>query len=599
VAYSYVLYTGNGTTTNYTFPFEYLNASDIKVRVNGVLTGYTFLNESTVTISPAPSVGSIIEIRRETITESPPVDFADGSVLLERDLDLLARYNLFATQEAYDIANDGMSQNLSGSLDAQDRRIVNVANPIDPKDAVNKQSLQYDYPAVETVAQNMTSVQILASDLGAAVAYESDLGLITNPVDEGTNPGGSNIATIAENIDDIVFLANNIDDVLDTVLASEITASVTTLAAGAPATVAFNPTTTEFAFGIPTGPQGAQGPQGLQGNTGSAGLNAQMTRGSTTSRTISSSGSQVFSISSSNLGWAVGERLRAAFDATNFMEGEITSVSTNSVTIAMDYSEGSGTYSVWTLSVAGARGATGPAGPQGSVGPASVLTVTSTTSTSINTGLSRTLNYASTPTIGWAIGTRLRFAASSTVFTEGEVTAVSATSVTIATDYSEGSGTFSSWTISVAGPRGATGATGAQGPQGVQGPTGATGPQGPAGPTGPQGPEGPAGGATLTRYRYVATAGQTSFSGTDSNGLILGYTASRIDVFLNGVRLDQTDYTASNGTSIVLATGTTVGDELNVLAYGTFSVSSVPSSAITDGAITSEKLADILDLGTL
>ena len=37
MAYSYVLYTGNGTTTNFTFPFAYLNADDIKVRVNGVL----------------------------------------------------------------------------------------------------------------------------------------------------------------------------------------------------------------------------------------------------------------------------------------------------------------------------------------------------------------------------------------------------------------------------------------------------------------------------------------------------------------------------------------------------------------------------------
>jgi hypothetical protein len=69
-------------------------------------------------------------------------------------------------------------------------------------------------------------------------------------------------------------------------------------------------------------------------------------------------------------------------------------------------------------------------------------------------------------------------------------------------------------------------------------------------------------------------------------------------VYLNGVRLDQSDFTATSGTSVVLATGATVSDELNIVAYGTFSLVSVNGSAITDNTIIVDKLTDI-DLGVL
>ena len=56
-----------------------------------------------------------------------------------------------------------------------------------------------------------------------------------------------------------------------------------------------------------------------------------------------------------------------------------------------------------------------------------------------------------------------------------------------------------------------------------------------------------------TVYTYTATQGQTTFTGTDANGLTLAYAPGKIYVFLNGVLiLDTTDYTATNGTSIVL-----------------------------------------------
>ncbi len=86
--------------------------------------------------------------------------------------------------------------------------------------------------------------------------------------------------------------------------------------------------------------------------------------------------------------------------------------------------------------------------------------------------------------------------------------------------------------------------------------------------------------ATQTRNVYTAASGQTTF-GTS------GYTPGFLDVFLNGVHLvDGTDYTASNGSEVVLTTGAAAGDNLEVVAYTTFSLSdnTFPSGLTVDNA---------------
>lgn len=139
MAYSYIRYTGNGSTTNYAFTFPYLDASHIKVRLNGTLTTlFTFLNASTIQLTSAPASGVVIEIRRETPKDNPIVNFTDGSVLLERDLDLLVAYDLYLAQETADIAGSVISQDSLGVWQAQNKRIANLADPVDAQDAVSK-----------------------------------------------------------------------------------------------------------------------------------------------------------------------------------------------------------------------------------------------------------------------------------------------------------------------------------------------------------------------------------------------------------------------------------------------------------------------------
>ena len=82
------------------------------------------------------------------------------------------------------------------------------------------------------------------------------------------------------------------------------------------------------------------------------------------------------------------------------------------------------------------------------------------------------------------------------------------------------------------------------------------------------------------RYIYAATSGQTSFSGNDSAGISLVYDdPSYLDVYQNGVLLKPvTDYASTTGTSVVLVTGATTDDVVEMITYDTFAIADTVSA---------------------
>lgn len=138
----------------------------------------------------------------------------------------------------------------------------------------------------------------------------------------------------------------------------------------------------------------------------------------------------------------------------------------------------------------------GIAGPYAAEGP--LIAGTSLTTNSISTAVNKTFTIEEYNR-SFSPGVRLRVSAVGFpgVWFEGVVTAWDGVHVTIDGDVASGSGTYSNWTINVAGEPGQTGPQGIQGPTGPsggppgpQGPQGLTGPPGPIGPTGPEGPIG-------------------------------------------------------------------------------------------------------------
>jgi hypothetical protein len=89
--------------------------------------------------------------------------------------------------------------------------------------------------------------------------------------------------------------------------------------------------------------------------------------------------------------------------------------------------------------------------------------------------------------------------------------------------------------------------------------------------------------AFVQTFEYTATAAQETFTGEDDNGNTLAYTPVAVRVYLNGALLSpSTDYIASNGTSVVLSTGASVGDILVIVASDTFEVADTYTQAQAD-----------------
>ena len=98
---------------------------------------------------------------------------------------------------------------------------------------------------------------------------------------------------------------------------------------------------------------------------------------------------------------------------------------------------------------------------------------------------------------------------------------------------------------------------------------------------------------TSQRSTYIATSGQTTFAVT--------YDVGFVDVYLNGVKLlNTTDFTATSGASVVLVTGATTGDSVNLVAYGAFNVANTYTQTAADAkfAQVANNLSDLASSAT-
>lgn len=150
MASTIIIYQGDGTTTSFTIPFDYLKKTFVKVFLDtstelkggsssDATADYYFKDATTIQLTKiVPTSTQTITIRRYTSATERVASFRDGSVLYAKDLDTSQVQAFHIAEEGRDILNDALTVDRNGNWDAKNKRITRVGDPVETTDAVNK-----------------------------------------------------------------------------------------------------------------------------------------------------------------------------------------------------------------------------------------------------------------------------------------------------------------------------------------------------------------------------------------------------------------------------------------------------------------------------
>ena len=181
--YASVNLDGVATQSNFSFSFGYLAAEHIHVYIDGVETfDFTFLSAQIITLDTPLVADALVRIARATPISEPIVDYNNGSVLGETDLDAEALQGLYATQEIRDTATTSLLLNDAELYDAANVRIINVGTPTDANDAATK-----SYVDSYAAAANSANLNAQIANTNAQIANSFTQTANTNAQTANTN----------------------------------------------------------------------------------------------------------------------------------------------------------------------------------------------------------------------------------------------------------------------------------------------------------------------------------------------------------------------------------------------------------------------------
>lgn len=118
-------FTGDGSTVTFSFTFPYLEETDVKASINGVVTTqYSFANATTLQFNTAPASGAAVRIYRETADTDLKSTFFAGSSIRAEDLNDNGLQSLYLVQEAKNLAESADAS----AVAAQAQTALDTAN---------------------------------------------------------------------------------------------------------------------------------------------------------------------------------------------------------------------------------------------------------------------------------------------------------------------------------------------------------------------------------------------------------------------------------------------------------------------------------------
>ena len=139
-------YTATSGQTDFAFTFDYLEDEHVTVEINGAVqlaSAYSIIVESNgdtkVRLNVGASENQIVRVRRKSQPDTNLVDFVNGSVLTEAELDRAYLHNRYLAEEISELNDASLQLEQGGTQwDAQGKRITNVGTPTALADATTK-----------------------------------------------------------------------------------------------------------------------------------------------------------------------------------------------------------------------------------------------------------------------------------------------------------------------------------------------------------------------------------------------------------------------------------------------------------------------------
>jgi len=139
-------YTATSGQTDFAFTFDYLEDEHVTVEINGAVqltSAYSIIVESNgdtkVRLNVGASENQIVRVRRKSQPDTNLVDFVNGSVLTESELDRAYLHNRYLAEEISELNDASLQLEQGGTQwDAQGKRITNVGTPTALADATTK-----------------------------------------------------------------------------------------------------------------------------------------------------------------------------------------------------------------------------------------------------------------------------------------------------------------------------------------------------------------------------------------------------------------------------------------------------------------------------
>lgn len=192
MSYTPVTYTGDGSTTNFTIPFPYLSEDEVSVTVDGAEASFSFLSESVIQFSSAPVDGAKIYIERNTEDEQRVVVWSNSVALTAQQLNNAIVQLFYMAQEAKAVTDRTIYKNYSGHYTADNKKIINLADPEDDQDAATKAYVDSISAAIN-VDFDATATD-LPEGSSATVEFDAETGVFTFGIPSGatgdTGPQG-------------------------------------------------------------------------------------------------------------------------------------------------------------------------------------------------------------------------------------------------------------------------------------------------------------------------------------------------------------------------------------------------------------------------